>query len=124
MAFTSQERVAPLTQQTKKMIGTKALSSMKSTAFLINLGRGEIVDEAALIEALKKGRIAGAALDVFWKEPLPKDHPLWEFRNVIITPHLGGMSDIYVDQLLSIFEENLRRFLRGERRSLINLVEH
>jgi phosphoglycerate dehydrogenase-like enzyme len=62
-------------------------------------------------------------MDVFWQEPLSKDHPLWAFRNLIITPHLGGMSDIYVDQLLSIFEENLRRFLKGERQSLINLVE-
>jgi D-2-hydroxyacid dehydrogenase (NADP+) len=75
------------------------------------------------MEALRKQKISGAALDVFWQEPLSKDHPLWAFRNLIITPHLGGMSDIYVDKLLSIFEENLRRFLKGKRRSLINLVE-
>ena len=115
--------VAPYTPQTHKMIGTKELSSMKPTAFLINIGRGEIIDEEALIHALKTGKIAGAALDAFCKEPLPKDHPLWEMKNVIITPHLGGLSDTYMEQVLSIFEENLRRFLRGERRNLINLVE-
>jgi phosphoglycerate dehydrogenase-like enzyme len=114
--------VAPLTVQTHKIVGEKVFSLMKSSSFLINLGRGEIVDEAALIEALKKGKIAGAALDVFWKEPLPKDHPLWAVKNVIITPHVGGMSDIYVEQALPIFEENLRRFLRGEKQDLINLA--
>jgi D-2-hydroxyacid dehydrogenase (NADP+) len=115
--------VAPKTPETEKMIGAKVLSSMKPTSFLINLGRGEIVDEDALIQALNCGKIAGAALDTFCTEPLPKDHPFWRMKNVIVTPHLGGMSDIYVTQALSIFEENLRRFLKGERRNLINLVE-
>jgi D-2-hydroxyacid dehydrogenase (NADP+) len=115
--------VVPSTPQTKKMIGTKALSSMKPTAFLINIGRGDIVDEEALIHALKTGKIAGAALDTFWKEPLPKDNPLWDMKNVIITPHVGGISDIYVEQVLPILEENLRRFLQGERENLINLID-
>lgn len=115
--------VAPNTPQTQKLVGAKVFSSMKPTAFLISIGRGEIVDEEALIHALKTGQIAGAALDTFWTEPLPKDHPLWEIKNVIITPHVGGLSDIYVEQVLPIFEENLRRFLQGERRNLINLVE-
>jgi phosphoglycerate dehydrogenase-like enzyme len=115
--------VAPNTPQTQKLVGVKVFSSMKPTAFLISIGRGEIVDEEALIHALKTGQIAGAALDTFWTEPLPKDHPLWEIKNVIITPHVGGLSDIYVEQVLPIFEENLRRFLQGERRNLINLVE-
>jgi D-2-hydroxyacid dehydrogenase (NADP+) len=114
---------APSTPQTKKMIGAKAFSYMKPTAFLINIGRGDIIDEEALIDALKAEKIAGAALDAFCIEPLPKDHPLWSMKNVIITPHVGGFSDIYVEQVLSIFEENLRRFLRGERRNLINLIE-
>lgn len=116
--------VAPHTPETRKMIGAEVLSTMKPTAFLINIGRGEIIDEEALIHALKKGKIAGAALDVFWEEPLPEDHPLWKLRNVIITPHIGGLSEIYVEQVLSIFEENLRRFLRGEKHNLINLIEH
>jgi phosphoglycerate dehydrogenase-like enzyme len=115
--------VAPLTPQTRKIIGPKMLASMKPSAFLINLGRGEVLDEEALVEALKTGKIAGAALDVFSKEPLPKDHPLWEMKNLIITPHVGGLSDIYVDQVLPLLEENLRRFLQGERKNLINLVE-
>lgn len=115
--------IAPLTHDTRKMIGAEALSSMKPTAFLINLARGEIVDEEALIQTLKAGKIAGAASDTFCTEPLPKDHPLWQMKNLIITPHIGGMSDIYVEQALSIFEENLCRFLRGERRNLINRIE-
>ncbi len=115
--------VAPNTPQTEKLVGAKVLSSVKPTAFLISIGRGEIVDEEALIHALKTGRIAGAALDTFWKEPLPIDHPLWEMKNVIITPHVGGMSDIYAEQVLPLLEENLRRYLRGERKNLINLVQ-
>jgi len=115
--------VAPKTPQTEKMIGAKVISSMKPTSFLINLGRGEIVDEDALIQALNSQKIAGAALDTFCTEPLPKDHPFWRMKNVIVSPHVGGMSDIYVTQALSVFEENLRRFLKGERRNLINLVE-
>jgi D-2-hydroxyacid dehydrogenase (NADP+) len=114
---------APNTPQTQKMVGSKALSLMKPTAFLINIGRGEIVDEDALIHALKTGKIAGAALDAFWEEPLPKDHPFWRMENVIVTPHVGGASEIIVEQVLSIFEENLRRFLQGEKRNLINLIE-
>lgn len=114
---------APSTPQTYKMVGTKLLSCMKPTAFLINLGRGDIVDEEALINALKTGKIAGVALDVFSTTPLPKDHPLWGIKNVIITPHVAGLCDIQVEQVCSIFEENLRRFIRGERRNLINLIE-
>jgi phosphoglycerate dehydrogenase-like enzyme len=116
--------VVPSTPDTRNMIGAKELSTMKPTAFLINIGRGETVDEEALVHALKTKKIAGAALDVFCEEPLPKDHPLWEVKNVIITPHVGGKSDIYADQVLPIFEENLRRFLGGERRDLINFIEH
>ena len=115
--------VVPDTPQTRNMIGTKELSAMKPSAYLINLARGGIVDERALIQALEVGKIAGAALDVFCEEPLPKNHPLWGFKNAIITPHIGGLSDIYVEQSLSIFEENLRLFLRGDKKNLINLVE-
>ncbi len=115
--------VVPSTPQTEKMVGAKELSAMKPTAFFINIGRGETVDEEALVSILKAGKIAGAALDVFCTEPLPNDHPLWGVKNVILTPHVGGMSDIYADQVLPIFEENLRRFLQGERRNLINYIE-
>ncbi len=115
--------VAPSTPETQKIVGSKILSSMKPTAFLINIARGELVDEEALIQALETGKIAGAALDTPPIEPLPQDHPLWGTKNVIITPHVGGMSDIYKDQIMPIIEENLRRFLRGERRDLINYIE-
>ena len=115
--------VAPFTPQTEKMVDSKVLSAMKPTAFFLNLGRGEIVDEEALINVLKSGKIAGAGLDTYYQEPLPKGHPFWGMKNVIVSPHAAGMSDIYVEQALSIFEENLRRFLKGERRNLINVVE-
>jgi D-2-hydroxyacid dehydrogenase (NADP+) len=115
--------VAPSTPGTRKIVGAKVLSRMKPTAYLINIARGELVAEEALIEALESGKIAGAALDALPVEPLPADHPLWKTRNVIITPHVGGMSDIYCEQTLPIIEENLRRFIRGERRNLINYIE-
>jgi phosphoglycerate dehydrogenase-like enzyme len=116
--------VAPYTPQTKNIVDRKVLFSMKPTAFFINIGRGELVDEQALIDALNSGKIAGAALDAFCQEPLPKGHPLWKAKNLIITPHVGGMSDIYVDQALSVFEENLQGYLKGEGQNLINLVTH
>jgi len=116
--------VAPNTPETVRIVNEEVLSAMKPTAFLINIARGELVDEEALIKAIKSGRIAGAGLDTFYQEPLPPDHPFWEMPNVIVTPHVGGMSDIYVEQALSVFEENLRRFLKGERTTLVNLVSH
>lgn len=115
--------VVPFTPQTKKIIGAEAFSCMKTTAFLISIGRGETIDEEALVHALKKGEIAGAGLDTFCTEPLPKESPLWGMKNAIITPHVGGMCDIYWKQALPIVEENLRRYLQGERRNLINFVE-
>ncbi len=115
--------IVPFTPETKRMVGAKQFSAMKPTAFYISMGRGDTVDEDALIEALKSGEIAGAAMDVFSAEPLPKESPLWDMKNVIMTPHIGGLSDVYIDQMLPIFEENLRRFLQGERRNLVNLIE-
>jgi D-2-hydroxyacid dehydrogenase (NADP+) len=115
--------VAPATSDTHKIVGPKLLSSMKPTAFLINIARGELVDNDALIQALETGKIAGAALDALVPEPLPKGHPLWKTKNVIITPHVGGVSDIYMEQVMPIVEENIRRFLRGERRNFINYIE-
>ena len=116
--------VAPNTPQTRNIIDAQVLSAMKPTAFLINIARGELIDQEALIEALDTGKIAGAALDAFVQEPLPADHPFWKMKNVIVTAHVGGRSDIYLEQALPIIEENLRRFLKGERRDLLNLVAH
>jgi D-2-hydroxyacid dehydrogenase (NADP+) len=115
--------VVPSTPETERIVGARVLERMKPTAFLINLARGEVVDEEALIKALEGGKIAGAALDALSTEPLPKDHPLWGTRNVIISPHVAGMSDHYREQVMPILEKNLRRFLDGERRNLINFVE-
>lgn len=115
--------VAPSTPQTEKIVGVKVLGRMKPTAFLINLARGELVDENALIKALETGALAGAALDALSTEPLPKEHRFWGMKNVIITPHVGGLSSIYREQVMPIVEENMRRFLRGERRDLINYTE-
>ena len=94
---------------------------MKSTAYFINIARGAVVDEEALIKALKEGWIAGAALDVFEKEPLPPESPLWEMPNVIITPHIAGSSDRYMERAMKVVNENLRRYLQGE--PLINIVD-
>lgn len=112
----------PATVDKRTMLNADIFSRMKPTAFFLNLGRGEVVDEDALLQALKERRIAGAALDVFCQEPLPADHPFWGLDNVILTPHVGGLSDIYVQQSVEIIRENLKRYLRGERNNLLNLV--
>jgi phosphoglycerate dehydrogenase-like enzyme len=94
---------------------------MKTTAYLINVSRGNVVQEDKLIQALKEGWIAGAGLDAFAEEPLPENSPLWDMKNVLITPHVGGLTPHYLDRLTNIFCENLKRFLRGE--NLINIVD-
>lgn len=114
--------LTPYTPQTRGIVNAKILAAMKPTSFLINLARGGVVDEPALIEALKGRRIAGAALDVFAEEPLPADHPFWNMENVIVTPHLGGFHDQYAEQALPTVEENVRRFLAGDAENMINVV--
>ena len=111
----------PLTDETREMFGEQQFRSMKRTAYLINTGRGEVVKEDALIKALKEGTIAGAALDTFAIEPLPKDSALWGMKNVIITPHVAGFTPNYLDRLTDLFCENLKRFIRNEK--LINVVD-
>ena len=87
------------------------IALMKPTAYLINVGRGPQVDEAALSEALRTRRIAGAALDVFEREPLPFDSPLWDLDNLLITPHAGGLTERLWDRHYELFSDNLRRYL-------------
>jgi len=111
----------PLTPETRGMIGREQLAGMKSTAYLINVGRGPLIDEAALIEALRDRKIAGAALDVFDQEPLPADSPLWDLENLLITPHTAGMAGNLWQRHYTLFSENLRRFLKGE--PLLGLVD-
>lgn len=105
---------APVTAATRGMIGRAQFSAMKKDGYLINVGRGPLVDEPALIEALREHRIAGAALDVFDQEPLPPESPLWDLENLLITPHTGGMTGKMWDRHYAIFAENLRRFLAGQ----------
>ena len=111
----------PHTSETDKLINARTLALMKERAYLVNTARGRIVDESALIEALKAGRIAGAALDVFEEEPLPPESPLWEMENVIVTPHTAGASPNRHDRTVAFFCKNLERYLAGK--SLINEVD-
>jgi phosphoglycerate dehydrogenase-like enzyme len=101
----------PLTPETRGIIGADALAAMKPTAWLINIARGAVVDEGALMEALEQRRIAGAVLDVFDREPLPPSHPLWKMENVVVTPHISGPST--ADALTPVFNDNLARYLAG-----------
>jgi phosphoglycerate dehydrogenase-like enzyme len=110
-----------LTQSTRQLIGPAELRAMKPTAYLMNIGRGGLIDEPALIAALKDNRIAGAGLDVFATEPLPADSPFWYLPNVLITPHLAGSSPRSHERLMDLFCDNLRRYLAGEE--LLNVVD-
>jgi D-2-hydroxyacid dehydrogenase (NADP+) len=116
--------LTPLTEKTRNSVDAEVFAAMKPTSFLINLARGGVVDEAALLDALKTRRIAGAALDVFIEEPLPPDHAFWAMENVIITTHQGGFCDVYIDHALPTVETNMRCFLSGNIASMINVVPH
>lgn len=111
----------PLTEETRGLIGRAELAAMKPGAWLINISRGAIVDEEALVEALREGRIGGACLDVFAEEPLPSESPLWEMPNVIITPHNSWSSPRIEEREVELFLENLRRYVSGE--PLLNVVD-
>ena len=112
---------APLTNETRAMIGARELAQMQPHAVLVNLGRGSLVEEHALIEALAAGRIAGAALDVFESEPLPPESPLWSMPQVIVTPHVSGLGPRYWERAIALFRDNLRRYLAAE--PLLNVVD-
>jgi phosphoglycerate dehydrogenase-like enzyme len=115
--------LTPYTQATRHIVGAKVLAAMKTGAYLVNLARGGVVDEAALIAALERKQLAGAALDVFGEEPLPATSPLWGMDSVIITPHQGGFCDVYVDYALPVILHNISKFLAGDSSGMINLVE-
>ena len=112
---------APHTPETKRLIGSREVAAMKRGAFLINVARGKLVDDAAVIDALRSGHLGGAALDVFTREPLEPDSPYWDLPNVIVTPHVSGAMEDYWTPLVELFAENLRRFERGE--ALLNVVD-
>jgi phosphoglycerate dehydrogenase-like enzyme len=112
---------APLTAQTRRLIGERELRLMKPSAYFVNVGRGASVDEAALVQALRERRIAGAAIDVFAQEPPPAGHPLYALDNVIVSPHVSGFLPSYDDKCTDLFAENLRRYLAGA--PLLNVVD-
>ena len=114
--------LTPLTAETRNIVDAKMLAAMKKSAFLINLARGGIVDEAALVAALRNRQIAGAALDVFEQEPLPADHPFWAMDNVILSPHIGAFNADYIEQVLPFVKENVTRFLAGDLDKMVNVV--
>lgn len=105
---------APLTPETRGLIGQRELSLMKPTAVIINLGRGPVIDEAALIEALRENRIRGAALDVFDQEPLPQGHPFYALENVLLSPHSADHTATWLDDAMSFFIANFERWTKGE----------
>jgi D-2-hydroxyacid dehydrogenase (NADP+) len=105
-------------------INAEVFGAMRETAYFINVGRGETVDEAALIEALRSKRIAGAGLDVFRHEPLPADNPLWTMANVVATPHVAGLFTEYEAYVLPILLENMGHFLDGRHGQMRNLIKH
>ena len=112
----------PLTPATEKLIDAAAFAHMKESAYLINVARGGCVDEPALLAALQSNAIAGAGIDHFWEEPLPQDSPFWELENVLITPHTGGETCMYEENLVDILLENLDRLWRGETELLNQVV--
>jgi phosphoglycerate dehydrogenase-like enzyme len=113
--------VTPLTAETRGLIGKAEIASMKTSAVLINIGRGPVVDETALLRALQTGAIRGAALDVFHTEPLPPDHPFWGMRQVFLSPHTADRVEGFLSPAFDSFRENLERFMSGN--PLLNVVD-
>jgi phosphoglycerate dehydrogenase-like enzyme len=111
----------PLTDATRKFIGAEEIAAMKSHAYIVNIGRGAVIDETALTQALKDKKIGGAGLDVFEREPLPAESALWDVENAILTPHISGDYRGYMDAACELFAENLHRFAAGN--PLLNQVD-
>jgi phosphoglycerate dehydrogenase-like enzyme len=113
--------VLPATPETRGIMNKAAFDAMKSSAIFVSIGRGKTVNEAALIETIKRGHLSGAGLDVFETEPLPPSSPLWKFENVIVSPHIGGFFSQYNDTAMILFRENMDRYLSGK--TLLNRVD-
>ncbi len=104
----------PLTDSTRHLINADALAALPNSAYLINVSRGPVVDSMALVDALRGGQLRGAGLDTFDPEPVPPDHPIWEFENVIVTPHVGGVSPLREPRMVELTGRNLRHYQSGE----------
>ncbi|MFC3957385.1 D-2-hydroxyacid dehydrogenase [Halovivax cerinus] len=112
----------PLTDETRGLIDRDAMRTMPRDAVVVNIARGDVVDEDALVESLQQGRLAGAALDVFSTEPLPADSPLWDLPNVLVTPHVSGSTPHYYDRVAEIFAENFEHLAAGNPDGMRNRV--
>ena len=115
--------LTPFTPETKNIVDARIFAAMKPSSYFVNLARGGVVDEDALLDALRTRKIAGAALDVFAREPLPGDSPFWDMENVIVTQHQGGFFDGYPGFALPVVEENMRKYLAGDLKGMINVVK-
>ena len=111
----------PLTSNTKGLVGADQLSALKPHSYLVNISRGAVIDENALLAALLDGKIMGAGLDVFVDEPLPEGHPFYEIPNMIISPHIAGFSSMYRERAFDLFIANLDRYIKGD--DLYNLYD-
>lgn len=116
--------LVPYAPDTDRIVNASVLTAMKPGAYLVNLARGGVCDEQAVLSALQDKRIAGAALDVFLKEPLDPAHPFWQMDNVIVTPHLGGQSEVYHEQVAEVLCTNMKCFLENRGSEMVNLVAH
>ena len=112
---------APLTRDTRGLIGRREVAQMKRGGLLVNVGRGKLVVDEAIVDGLRSGQIGGAALDVFTHEPLAPESPYWDVPNVIVTPHTSGAMQDYWTPLVALFSENLRRLVEG--RPLLNVID-
>jgi len=115
--------LTPYTADTHHIVSTEVLAAMKASAFLVNVGRGGLVNEEALAAALRRGAIGGAALDVFNEEPLPEQSELWSLPNIIISAHLAGINTSYPQHIMPLLVQNLRCFLAGDHSAMINRIE-
>lgn len=113
----------PLLPSTHHLIDAEKLRLMKESAYLVNIARGSVVDEQALIHTLSENRIAGAVLDVFEQEPLPPNHPFWTMDNVMITPHISGRSPLYMTRAVELFTKNLTLYSEGKRAQMHNVID-
>lgn len=111
----------PLTSETRGLVGASQLAGLKPHAYLVDVSRGGVLDQDALFQALQKKQFAGAALDVFPEEPLAADSPLWDLPNVIVSPHVAGLSPHYIERAFTLFKENLRRYIAHEE--LLNKID-
>ena len=116
--------LVPYTSANHHLISASVIDAMKPRSFLINIARGGVVDEDALLAGLQSNQIAGAALDVFSVEPLPKNHPFWKMENVVITPHLAGYHDSYAEQALPILVHNIQHYVMGSIAEMKNIVRN